>query len=494
MSKQADKNYDPRLVGALTDAGPSRPNNQDAFWTPDAATPTELGALYVVADGVGGQEHGAEAARMVTAVLSGAFYQARRQGQAISVALEQAVQQANEAVYHEAAQRQARMGSTVVAAVVESDNLYVAHVGDARAYLVAERKLRPLTRDDTWVQNQVDAGIITPEVAETHEFRNVVTQVLGNRLDINVHLLPPQRFPEDGVLLLCSDGLYDAVPPAQLYELLAQESAPVAASKLLAAAIAAEAGDNITAVVARRAPARPIGAATAAAAANKSAGVPAWLPVLILLVVVIVAGGLWWAWQAAQTPPPTDLAATTDVTGSDSPAVVAPVATEAEPVTATATIAIPATNTLPPATFTPPPTAVPTLTPTLTPTPTLTVTAGLEITPTLTITGTVSAEEPPAETATPPALACIRDDTDLAWLWSETAFTPTGCPSAVARGFLISGNPVYLVEGNSRTRIIPTDCVQTSNFIEVQSVERPELTGWVFLNQIRRLEPGQTCD
>ncbi|MCB8966829.1 MAG: hypothetical protein H6660_08015 [Ardenticatenaceae bacterium] len=72
-----------------------------------------------------------------------------------------------------------------------------------------------MTRDDTWVQKQVEAGLITTEQAANHELRNVVTQVLGNKMDIEVHLSRPYTLQPYDILLLC-DGLYDAVPVAEI--------------------------------------------------------------------------------------------------------------------------------------------------------------------------------------------------------------------------------------------------------------------------------------
>ncbi|MCA9874629.1 MAG: serine/threonine-protein phosphatase [Anaerolineales bacterium] len=460
MGTQTNKNYDPRLVGGVTDQGPTRPANQDAFWIPDRATPTELGALYVVADGVGGQEHGAEAARMVTAVLSDVFYRARQHGRSVPAALEEAVQEANLAVFEDAEKREARMGSTVVAAVVDAGEVTVAHVGDARAYLVDGRKLRPLTRDDTWVQNQVDAGLITPELAEKHEFRNVVTQALGNREEVDVHLTTPQPFGPQSALLLCSDGLYDALPPEQLYELIAERSAPAAAKALVEAAIAAQAADNITAVVVQRVLTGP-----AAGAVPPGGGrpVPLWLILLIGVVVLAGVGVLGGVWLMTRAPDGPSTAATA-TPGDGAPADGAPAEVPGVGTTATAV-----TPTAPLPTSTLRPTASPTITATLT--ATLTPSA----TPTL-----------------PPPLACVITPGQL-FVWPDTAMQPGGCQTAVANDALVTGNVVVLLEGGTQLLPIPGDCANTSDFVRVQSETDPAINGWVFLDQIRELAPGDAC-
>ncbi|MBP6471265.1 MAG: serine/threonine-protein phosphatase [Chloroflexi bacterium] len=470
MAIQADKNYDPRLVGAVTDQGPTRQGNQDALWVPDRATPTELGALYVVADGVGGQEHGAEAARMVTAVLSDVFYRQRQQGRPVAEALVEAVTQANQAVFDDAKSRDARMGSTVVAAVVESGVAWVAHVGDARAYLVEGRKLRPLTRDDTWVQNQVDAGIISLEMAEKHEFRNVVTQALGNRQDVNVHITQPQPFAFGATLLLCSDGLYDAVPPEIMYDLTVQESAQTAARALVNAAIEAQASDNITAVVIKSSLANP--AVLPAKSARSGQSVPLWLPVAITVVVVVVVAALLGIWQASRPP---DNGGPGTAVSTEAAPVIAPDAAATDLATAVATE--------PPQ-------------PTITPQPTLEAVAEPASAEPATAeppTAEPPTAEPPTPTSLPPLpQACIVTPGQV-FVWPDAAMAPGGCQTAVSKNTFITGDLIFLVGDGSRSLPIPGDCGNFSDFIQVQSQTDSDIIGWVFLNQIKRLEPGEAC-
>ncbi|MBK8985999.1 MAG: serine/threonine-protein phosphatase [Chloroflexi bacterium] len=446
MSIQTN-NYDPRLVGAVTDQGPTRVGNQDALWVPDRATPTGLGALYVVADGVGGQEHGAEAARMVTAVLSDVFYRSRQQGHPVAAALKEAVEQANQAVFDDAASRDAKMGATVVAAVVDAGQVTVAHVGDARAYLVDGRKLRPLTRDDTWVQNQVDAGLLAPEMAEKHEFRNVVTQALGNREEVNVHITQPQSFGPDATLLLCSDGLYDVVTPESLYDLLTQGDAPPAAARaLVQAAITAQASDNITAVVVQAALTDSV---SPAAAAGRS--VPLWLLILIVVVVVAVVAGLFGVWWTTRP---------SAASGGDDAPVVLPTDSAAEQETAV---------------------------PSITPLPTATVAATDTPAPTPSPTPEPSATPLPAEPE-----ACIITP-GLLFVWPDAAMAAGGCETAVAQYSFVSGDRVMLIGDGPRSLPVPGQCSLADEFVQVQSAADPLVVGWVFLDQVQQLEPGQAC-
>jgi protein phosphatase len=252
--------YRPERIGGATDKGPRRSENQDAFWIPGAATPTDLGALYLVADGVGGQQDGAVAAKLAVEIVQQVFYELRGEGEAVSIALKNGLEKANEVILKEAQKRQVRkMGSTFVAVVLDGDKLTAAHVGDARAYLVRQGKMQALTRDDTWVQRQVDAGLISAEEAAKHEFRNVVTQVLGNRPDITVNLSKSHTLQPGDAIMLCSDGLYDVLSDGQMTSLILENEPQRAAESLVQAAVKAEATDNITAVVVRT------GAAAAAA-------------------------------------------------------------------------------------------------------------------------------------------------------------------------------------------------------------------------------------
>ncbi|MCB9420408.1 MAG: serine/threonine-protein phosphatase [Ardenticatenaceae bacterium] len=288
MSKHLPK------AGARSDQGPVRTANEDAFWISDDQTPLEYGALYLVADGVGGQEHGAVAAQQAAQVISTAFYQMRRSGLTIPQALNDSILQANQAIFERAqAMNVTRMGCTLVAAVQHEGKLHVAHVGDARAYLKMENHLRRLTRDDTWVQKQVDAGIITYEEAANHELRNIVTQVLGNKLDITVHQSAVYELRAGDTYLLCSDGLHGVLSIEQLFMLMKDNSPQAAADAMVKAAIEAQTRDNVTAVVvdsnvkkARRGKVPP------SKQTNEKSGVPLWVIVTIATAVVLLLGFL----------------------------------------------------------------------------------------------------------------------------------------------------------------------------------------------------------
>jgi PPM family protein phosphatase len=287
-------NHSPQ-VGAKSDKGPTRSANEDAFWVSGPQSPLKYGALYLVADGVGGQEHGAVAAQQAVQVISAAFYQLRQSGATIPQALNDSILQANQAIYERAqAMNVNRMGCTLVAAVQHEGQLYVAHVGDARAYLLMENHLRRLTRDDTWVQKQVDAGIITYEEAARHELRNVVTQVLGNKLDITVHQSATYELRAGDTYLLCSDGLHGVLSKEQLFKLMKNNPPQAAAEALVKAAIEAQTKDNVTAVVVNSGVKKARRGKVPSPPQQKSdrTGLPLWVKVTIVTAVLLLLGFL----------------------------------------------------------------------------------------------------------------------------------------------------------------------------------------------------------
>jgi protein phosphatase len=446
--------YDEKRVGYKSDRGPVRANNQDACFTPGQAAaplPLHLGVLYIVADGVGGQKHGADAARLATQIISEAFYRARREEEAIRPALEMAIHEANQAIYAEAENRGGdRMGSTVVVAVQDEGKLYLAHVGDARAYLLHKDELRRMTRDDTWVQKQVEAGVLTPEEAANHELRNVVTQVLGNKPEIDVHLSKPYAMQPDDVLLLCSDGLYDPVSGDEIEEILRRNEPQAAAEALVSRAIERDASDNITAVVVHHGDAK---ANVAVGGAGLSlANLPAWAPMAAVAFVLIVAliivlprfigGG-----DGGETGGETAVSLPT----RDTPVTVPAAAATSTPLpAATSTVAPIPTNTNTPS-------------PTNTPLP------------------------PPP---TRPSRACVTANNTL--LWSDAKIN--GPCGQTTNDALPGDTTVILLLEEPRTFNGPDATCAPAQFSKIRTLEEEPREGWVFTNNLAfPLEEGETC-
>jgi protein phosphatase len=208
----------------LTDVGRKRRHNEDAYLL-DA----ERG-LFVVADGMGGHAAGEVASRITVESIQ-EYIAATDEQQESSwpfgfnsrVSLEgnrltTAVEKANEKVMRAVQNRPELkgMGTTVVAALFDAERATLVHVGDSRAYLFRDGELRRLTDDHSWVQEQVNAGILSEDEAKSHPLKNVVTRALGGAAHVSVDLIevPVRRGDR---FLLCSDGLTGMVPDEDLF-------------------------------------------------------------------------------------------------------------------------------------------------------------------------------------------------------------------------------------------------------------------------------------
>ena len=223
----------------LTHAGRVRDANEDAILTDPS------GALWAVADGMGGYGHGALAADIVITALS------RVPHGAPPARLVTALQAANAEIRRRAAGGFGQMGATVVAALIEGGAATIAWVGDSRAYRLSAGRFERLTHDHSVVQELIDRGALDPAAAETDARAQIVTRAVGadDRLDV---ALAATALAASDALLLCSDGLVRCLSDAEIAAILAAEAAPGAAcAALVEAALARGAPDNVSVVVAR---------------------------------------------------------------------------------------------------------------------------------------------------------------------------------------------------------------------------------------------------
>jgi serine/threonine protein phosphatase PrpC len=142
------------------------------------------------------------------------------------------------------------MATTVAAVLVDGDVANLAHVGDSRIYLWSGGAIELLTRDHSWVNEQIENGAISPEQARSHPLRNVVTRALGGRADLVVDI-QSRRMAAGDMLLLCSDGLTTMIPDDDIARILADAEGDVtkAANALVGAANERGGEDNITVVL-----------------------------------------------------------------------------------------------------------------------------------------------------------------------------------------------------------------------------------------------------
>jgi protein phosphatase len=234
-----------RLVfAAATDVGRMRKNNEDSYLS---AQP-----VAAVADGMGGHSAGEVASAIAIEELTALRGRGPWENEtAATDDLKQAILRANRRIREMAARdrRLNGMGTTLVALLEDGDMVHVANVGDSRGYLLRQGELSQVTVDHSLVQELVDDGRLSPEDAERHPQRSVITRALGIDPEVEFDLFTYKLQVGDR-LLLCSDGLSDVVEPAQIRKVLLRvPSAQRAARELVSVANANGGPDNITVIV-----------------------------------------------------------------------------------------------------------------------------------------------------------------------------------------------------------------------------------------------------
>lgn len=234
---------------ARTDVGRVRRDNEDSVYCS-----AEFG-VFVVADGMGGH-----AAGEVASAIASEWIAERLCDACVSFELEQvedrfrsAFVEAGREILRQAAENTTRlgMGTTATVLLLRPDGDWVVgHIGDSRAYLARDGMISQITRDHSWVQEQVDRGMITPEQAKNHPQSNIITRALGTEPYPTPDLYSGTLRAGD-MFLLASDGLTDMLPEERLLEVLHEESDPEAAvNRLIREANLAGGVDNITALIA----------------------------------------------------------------------------------------------------------------------------------------------------------------------------------------------------------------------------------------------------
>ena len=245
-------------VGSLSHVGMRRDSNQDAYCTilaPDA--PCRADALLAVADGMGGHLAGDVASTMA---IEGVLQRLHQKEAAESThgldrpwtsVLNEVVQEVNAEVFQAAQQPEtAGMGTTLTVALLAGPTLFLAHVGDSRLYLLRNGEFQQLSQDHSWVAEEVARGALTPEEAQSHRRRNLLTRSLGTEPEVQVDTMEV-NLQEGDTLLLCSDGLHSLVSDEEIAQMLAREPAQAAAQALVNRANDFGSKDNITVIVAR---------------------------------------------------------------------------------------------------------------------------------------------------------------------------------------------------------------------------------------------------
>jgi serine/threonine protein phosphatase PrpC len=223
----------------LSHRGRRRRHNEDAY----VVQPP----LFAVADGMGG----AKAGEVASALAADAVQESGNDGESGEARVAALIEEANRRVFRRASEdREASgMGTTMTVALVEGDEVAIGHVGDSRAYLIRDGRLEQLTDDHSLVAELVRSGKLTPEEAETHPQRSVITRALGTEADVDVDTFSVRSAPGD-LFLLCSDGLTSMVDDETILDAVERNRADLgeAAKALINAANRGGGEDNITVV------------------------------------------------------------------------------------------------------------------------------------------------------------------------------------------------------------------------------------------------------
>jgi serine/threonine protein phosphatase PrpC len=224
---------------ALSHAGRKRRHNEDSY----VVQPP----LFAVADGMGG----AKAGEIASSLAAAALQESDGNGATGEERVAALIEEANRRVFRRASEdtEASGMGTTMTVALVEGDRIAIGHVGDSRAYLIRDGRLEQLTDDHSLVAELVRSGKLTPEEAETHPQRSVITRAVGTEPDVDVDTFSIEGEPGD-VFLICSDGLTDMVAEETILEAVERNRVDLkaAAKELVNAANRGGGEDNITVV------------------------------------------------------------------------------------------------------------------------------------------------------------------------------------------------------------------------------------------------------
>ncbi|MBL8150135.1 MAG: Stp1/IreP family PP2C-type Ser/Thr phosphatase [Blastocatellia bacterium] len=261
MSTDNIKTY----IAGLTDRGLVRKNNEDSFTIVDPMTGDFIGTvagldqpqkehrlLIVVSDGMGGTEGGEVASELTVETIKSETTKLSRRLSPQS-RLEAAVEEANSVVWNRQKETPALagMGATVTAALIEAGTVYIAEVGDSRAYVIRRDRIKQITTDQTMVQALIDAGALTPETAERSPMRNMLLQAIGSEEFLQIAVCS-FNLQKGDILLLCSDGLHNKLKATEIRDIILSHHDIQDASKALVEEAKRRGGDdNITVVLSR---------------------------------------------------------------------------------------------------------------------------------------------------------------------------------------------------------------------------------------------------
>ncbi len=235
---------------SLTDTGRVRSMNEDYAFVSERPI-GRLPNLFVVADGMGGHNAGERASSYAVEVLLQSIRK-NKEKNPVKV-MRRAIESANDMVYQESisSDRSRGMGTTMVAAVICKDRLYVANVGDSRLYII-NSQIRQITKDHSLVEEMVRLGKLTKEEGRNHPDKNIITRAVGAEETVQIDCFE-ERIGIRDIVLLCSDGLTNMVSDEQIQQIINTEKNLQKAAELLVETANRNGGrDNITVLLISR--------------------------------------------------------------------------------------------------------------------------------------------------------------------------------------------------------------------------------------------------
>jgi protein phosphatase len=235
-------------VAAGTDVGRIRAGNEDSLY---ADADMERG-LFIVADGMGGHAAGEVASEMAVQIVARDLTDVRDLSMGdVPVRMGEALKAANRAIYERTIQEADKqgMGTTASCLMIGQGRYVIGHIGDSRVYLLRDGVFRQITKDHSYVQEQVDAGFLTPEQARYHPYSNVITRCVGANAAVEADVLLGE-IQKDDLYLVASDGLTGMVEDPQLKKILETRQTPGRMVDAMITEANRRGGlDNITAIV-----------------------------------------------------------------------------------------------------------------------------------------------------------------------------------------------------------------------------------------------------
>jgi PPM family protein phosphatase len=252
------------VSAGLTDVGRKRNHNEDSFLVDD-----EL-QLFVVADGMGGHAGGGTASRIAVETIDREMRASHSspgnpfssdttlQDSPLPEVLRSAVEKACMEIFRQAQEdpRLTGMGTTVISLLVQGEHAFFAHVGDSRAYLIRGDLIQQISEDHSLVNEQIKAGMITPEEARHSRYKNIITRSVGFEEEVQVDVMGIVTHPGD-FFILCSDGLANLVEDTEIQQIVTAGAIADGPKRLIELANERGGDDNITVIVVNTVEAKP---------------------------------------------------------------------------------------------------------------------------------------------------------------------------------------------------------------------------------------------